>query len=172
MTMNKYVGKFILLLAAILMMVPQVVFAESDHIGCAVCGMYTDVYQHTATHLKYKDGREVATCGVACMMRLINDQGGPDAFSEMAVLGWTSKKSVSASEATYVIGSKIIPDMMPNLIAFSSKQNAEAFRGENGGEILSFTQAFLSISPLGMIMSVKIQSAVVPVHGATMVGAG
>lgn len=170
--MGKYIRKYILLFATIFMLVPQASLAESSHIGCTVCGMYTDVYQHTATHLKYKDGNTAATCGVACLMRLINDQGGPDAFTELSVRGWTTKKMLQASEATYVIGSKIVPDMLPNLIAFSSREAAENFQKENGGDVLSFTQALLSISPMGMTMPVKLQSAVVPAKGATGFGVG
>jgi len=133
--------------------------------------MYTDIYQHTATEVTYKGGEKTQTCGIACLMRLINDNGGPDAFEKIMVRGWSSKEQIDATKAYYVIGSKIVPDMLPNLIAFINKDAAIEFQKENGGEVLSFTQAMLSVSPMGMTMPVKVQSAAVPAKGATGVGA-
>jgi nitrous oxide reductase accessory protein NosL len=140
--------------------------------SCDVCGMYIDEFHDTATELTFKDGHKVEACGVACMLRLINDNGGPDAFTRLIVRDWGTKSLVTASEATYVIGSRIIPDMMPNIIAFKDKQSAEAFVAKEGGELLDLTQALLSISPMGMTMPTRIKSAVIPPKGSLAFGGG
>jgi nitrous oxide reductase accessory protein NosL len=139
---------------------------------CSICGMYIDQFHDTSTRLTLKDGTIMEGCGVACMFRLINDKGGPDAFSKLEVHDWQSKTFTAAADALYVIGSRKIPDMMPNLIAFAKREEAEAFRTREGGEILNFTQGLMSISPMGMTMPAKIKTAVISPKGALGVGAG
>lgn len=147
-----------------------VVAAERQ--SCHLCGMYIDQYQHTATLLKDKEGRETATCGVADMIRFIEDSGGPDAFTSIQVTDWNSGRKTAASSATYVIGSDLVPDMIPNVIAFSSKEEAEHFIQKHGGATVSFTQALLSISPVGITMPTRINQAVPPPQGALSIGVG
>ncbi len=79
---------------------------------------------------------------------------------------------MDAANATYVIGSDLVPDMIPNLIAFADKKAAEQFIGKHGGALLSFTQALLSISPMGMTMPARMNTAVVPPKGAVGMGVG
>ncbi|MEJ2690924.1 MAG: nitrous oxide reductase accessory protein NosL [Deltaproteobacteria bacterium] len=140
--------------------------------SCQICGMYIDQYQHTAAYLVDRQGNSEATCGVADMIRYIEDAGGPDAFSSIKVTDWISGNKVDAANATYVIGSDLVPDMIPNLIAFADKDAAEQFIGEHGGALLSFTQALLSISPMGMTMPTRINPAVLPPQGAAGIGVG
>ena len=140
--------------------------------SCHLCGMYIDQYQHTAALLIDKDGKETATCGVADMIRFIEDSGGPDAFTSIKVVDWDTEQRIDADSATYVIGSDLVPDMVPNIIAFSTKEAAEKFIDEHGGAIMNFTQALLSISPMGMTMPTRINQAVTPPKGAFGVGAG
>jgi nitrous oxide reductase accessory protein NosL len=163
-----------ILLILFLLYIPALALAEKGEgrHSCKVCGMYIDQYEHTAAILTLKNGEKTETCGVADMIRIINDQGGPDAFSSIMVHDWKSRELIPAAEATYVIGSKVIPDMTPNIIAFKNKEDAEAFRAEEGGELLSFTQALLSISPMMMTMPTRIKTAVLPPKGALGVGVG
>ena len=144
---------------------------EGRH-DCGVCGMYIDQFRYTSTRLTLKNGEKFETCGVACMLRLVNDRGGPDAFSSIEVHDWKEKEFIPAAAATYVIGSKKVPDMMPNLIAFKNKEDAEAFRIREGGETLGFTQALLSISPMGMTMPTRIKTAVLSPKGSLAAGIG
>ena len=62
--------------------------------------------------------------------------------------------------------------MMPNIIAFKSNEDAEAFKAKEGGEILDFTQALLSISPMGMTMPTRIKTAVLSPKGSLAAGVG
>lgn len=140
--------------------------------SCGICGMYIDQFRNTSARLTMKDGGKAETCGVACMLRFVNDKGGPGAFSSVEVHDWKSKDYVPAATATYVIGSRVVPDMMPNLIAFRNRDDAEAFKAKEGGELLEFTQALLSISPMGMTMPSRIKTAVLSPKGALGVGGG
>ena len=49
---------------------------QHERPSCRVCGMYIDQYQKSAAELVYKDGRKEYTCGVACMLREVEDAGG------------------------------------------------------------------------------------------------
>jgi len=158
----------------LLLCVPVIASAE-ENVGrhsCGICGMYIDQFHKTSTRLTLKNGEKFETCGVACMLRLINDKGGPDAFSSIEVHDWENNVFIPAAEATYVIGSKKVPDMMPNIIAFKNKEEAEAFKAKEGGEILDFTQALLSISPMGMTMPTRIKTAVLSPKGSLAAGVG
>ena len=79
----------------------------ADREGCTVCGMYIDQYQKTAGKLEYKDGRVVQSCGLACLLRLVDDAGGPDAFKSLQVKDWVVGLPIAAKRATYVISSKV-----------------------------------------------------------------
>ena len=63
---------------------------EQRH-SCGICGMYIDQFHNTSTQLTLKNGEKFETCGVACMLRSINDKGGPDAFSSIEVHDWKDK---------------------------------------------------------------------------------
>lgn len=143
-----------------------------ERTGCQVCGMYIDQYQKTAGKLEYKDGKIVESCGIACLLRMVEDSGGPDAFKSILVRDWISGNRVSADKAFYVLSSRIIPDMLPSIIAFQDPEDARLFREEYGGEILGFTEALLVISPTAMTMPARIKTAVVPAQGAFGLGLG
>jgi len=149
---------------------PYAAEADDGRDECPVCGMYIDLYQKTACEIVYKDGKRVHACGVACMLRIVNDKGGPDAFSSITVRDWTTGQTTPADKAFYVIGSNVVPDMIPNIIAFSEKKTAEEFKTSRGGEMMDFTQALLSISPMGQTNPTKIPPAVLPPRGAFGVG--
>ncbi|MDD5577691.1 MAG: nitrous oxide reductase accessory protein NosL [Methylobacter sp.] len=96
------------------------VSAEETHKreSCRVCGMYIDQYQKSAAELVFKDGQKEYACGVACMLREVEDAEGISAFQSVKVHDWVSGELVDAEIATYVIGSEVIPDMVPNLHRF------------------------------------------------------
>lgn len=168
--MNKILAVFFILILS----VTSAASAEEteDRHSCGICGMYIDQFHDTSTQLTLKNGEKSETCGVACMLRNINDKGGPDAFSSIDVHDWKDKVVTPAAEATYVIGSKMMPDMMPNIIAFKNREDAEAFKANEGGEIINFTQALMSISPMGMTMPTRIKTAVLSPQGSLAAGAG
>ena len=148
------------------------VSAEEAHkrASCRVCGMYIDQYQKSAAELVYQDGQKEYTCGVACMLREVEDAGGISAFKSVQVHDWVSGKLVDAEAATYVIGSQVIPDMVPNYIAFAKREEAEAFMAKQGGEIMDFNFAYRDVSEVGTTTPFRIRTAVTPGAGNFSVG--
>lgn len=134
--------------------------------SCKVCGMYIDQYIKSAAELVYKDGTIEHTCGVACMLRVVDDEGGLDAFKSVQVHDWVSGKLVDAETATYVMGSSVIPDMIPNYIAFAKKEEAGAFAAKKGGDVIDFAAAFADVSPQGTTAPFRVRTAVAPGAGA------
>ena len=155
-----------------ILLVSAAVSAEEKHKRetCRVCGMYIDEYKRSAAELVYKDGHKEYTCGVACMLRVINDEGGMSAFSSVKVHDWLSGKLVDAESATFVLGSDVIPDMVPNYIAFATREEAEAFAAKEGGEVIDFDVAYRDISPVGTTTPFRVRTAVTPGKGAFAVG--
>ena len=148
-----------------LLLMPVLAFAdEHEHAtgreSCKVCGMYIDRYQKTAAELVYKDGTVEHTCGVACMLRVIDDEGSMSAFKSVKVHDWNSGKMVDAQTATYVMGSKVIPDMVPNYIAFAKREEAEAFAAQKGGDVIDFDAAVADVSPVGTTSPFRVRTAV------------
>jgi nitrous oxide reductase accessory protein NosL len=155
-----------------LLLLPAWVSAEEPHErpSCRVCGMYIDQYRKSAAELVFKDGQKQYTCGVACMLREIDDAGGMSAFESVKVHDWVSGKLVDAEEATYVLGSRVIPDMVPNYIAFADRGEAEAFAAEEGGDVIDFTAAYADVSPVGTTAPFRIRTAVTPGKGNFSIG--
>lgn len=137
--------------------------------SCRVCGMWIDQYQHTAVELVYIDGKVEHTCGVACMLRIVSEQG-PSSFRSIRITDWNSKEAFDAASAWYSVGSAKIPDMLPNYIAFSDRQVAEAFSEKEGGRIIDFTEALEMTSPRGMTQPFRIRQAVTSGAGSFGVG--
>ncbi|MHB1014925.1 MAG: nitrous oxide reductase accessory protein NosL [Desulfurivibrionaceae bacterium] len=106
------------------------------------------------------------------MLRLVSDAGGVEAFASVVVHDWVSGKEIAAAGATYVIGSDMVPDMIPNIIVFADQDGAKKFISEHGGQSLTFSQALLAVSPMGMTMPNRVNSAVPPPMGSVSAGAG
>ena len=106
------------------------------------------------------------------MLRLVADAGGVEAFASVLVHDWLSGKEIPAVGAIYVIGSDLVPDMIPNIIAFADQDGAKKFISEHGGQQLTFSQALLAVSPMGMTMPSRVNSAVPPPKGSVSFGAG
>lgn len=155
-----------------LTMISNWVSAEEAHKreSCRVCGMYIDQYQKSAAELVLKDGQKEYTCGVACMLREVQDAGGIAEFKSVKVHDWVSGKLVNAEDAIYVLGSNVIPDMVPNYIAFAKREEAEAFVAKEGGEIIDFNIAYDDVSPVGTTSPFRIRTAVTPGKGNFSVG--
>jgi len=152
----------------LLMLIAVQVSAHEQHeprASCRVCGMWIDEYRKSAAELVYKDGSKEYTCGVACMLREIDDAGGLSAFRSVKVHDWVSGELVDAQTATYVLGSNVIPDMVPNYIAFAKREEAEAFAAKEGGEVIDFTIAYDDVSPVGTTAPFRIRTAVTPGKG-------
>ncbi len=165
-------GMMALAVALLIGLVGTAFGAEAGRPGCRLCGMYLDLYPRTVAQATDKAGQTESVCGVADLIRLVSEAGGPNAFSRIVVHDFASGAEVAAAEASYVIGSDMVPDMIPNLIAFGDQAAAEKFRQEHGGEIITFDQALNAISPMGMTMPVRIEQAVPAPAGSFNFGVG
>lgn len=138
--------------------------------ACRVCGMWIDQYIKTAGYIVYKNDDKAYTCGVACLLREIDDAGGIAELKSAKVTDWVSGELVDAETATFVLGSQVIPDMLPNYIAFAKREEAEAFAAKEGGEVIDFNVAFSDVSPVGTTAPFRIRTAVTPGAGNFSVG--
>ncbi len=158
-------------LIAVALMVASTVQGEERE-SCKLCGMYIDLYQKTSAKITTGGGAVEKTCGGADMLRMVADAGGASAFSSVIVHDWVSGKEIAAKDATYVIGSNLVPDMIPNIIAFADKNEAKTFMTEHGGADLTFDQALQAIAPMGMTMPNRVLSAVPQPKGSSNIGVG
>ncbi len=139
---------------------------------CPVCGMYIERYRKTAFKLLFKNGKESYYCGVACGFRDINDHGGLEAVKEGCATDWIRQKPIDFRQATYVIGSDLIPDMIPNILPFASHEEAERFIRKHGGKIESLESLLALISPVGMTVPFRIPPAATPPKNVFAVALG
>lgn len=144
---------------------------EEEREECKVCGMYIDQYLRSAGELVHKDGSKEHTCGVVCLLRILEDEG-IDEFISINVHDWNTGRVVDARKATYSIGSRVIPDMIPNFIAFETKEGAEDFQAKKGGDVVTFMQAMQIISPRGQTVPFRLQTAVMTGKGSFGMGLG
>lgn len=156
--------KFCVTVFCLFLLIPSFVRAGEERKSCQVCGMWIDLYQRTECELAYNDGKTEHVCGVACMLRVVQEKG-VDSFQSIRVKDWNKGTDLDARNAWYSIGSQLIPDMIPNFIAFSDRNDAEAFAAEKGGEVISFVSAMETISPRGQTQPFRIRQAVTPGKG-------
>ncbi len=161
--------KFFVMGFCLFLLIPTSARAGEERESCHLCGMWIDQYQRTACELVHNDGKTEHTCGVACMLRIVQENG-VSAFRSIRVKDWNNGTGVDSRDAWYSIGSRLIPDMIPNYIAFADRIEAEVFAAEKGGAVLSFVSAMETISPRGMTQPFRIRQAVTPGQGSFGLG--
>lgn len=113
----------------------------SDRYWCSVCGMSLKEYYKTNHAVKLKDNTYKQYCSLRCLAFDYNNI--KNNISELLVVDAAKEKFINAYTAFYLLGSKI-PGTMTKVskIAFKDKKDAEKFKTQHGGEIVSFKQAF------------------------------
>lgn len=106
---------------------------------CGQCGMDLSKYQRTRYEIRWGDGTVTKTCGVQC--GLTQQILHRDKFKSSVARDYFSGKTFDAGTGFYVFGSKVIADMAPGFIAFRQRADAEKFRKESGGQVLTFDEA-------------------------------
>ncbi len=169
----KFASVWLVVFFGFLLFLPMPGSAEVDAHGvelkkqsCRVCGMNIQEYKRSAGRLVWKDGSYQYTCGIACTLREIEDAGGLGKFQSVLVHDWNSGKEIDIKDATFVVGSDVIPDMIPNYIAFETFEAAEKFRREKGGDIMTYALAFEDSSPRGNTVPFRVRTAVTPGRNA------
>ena len=108
---------------------------------CPVCGMFVDKYPRFAAKVTITSGESFYFDGIKDLLKFITapKEYLPSFKGEVAridVSDYYTLRRLDAKEAVYVIGSDIFGPMGRELIPFESRQSAEGFIKDHGGEIL------------------------------------
>ena len=112
---------------------------------CNFCKMNIVDKQHAA-QLVTKKGKQYKYDAIECM---VNDLSKNENLKEVAVMlvsNYGEGVMTNATSATYLISEKIKSPMGANLSAFSSRETAEKFLKENGGELFTWEQLKVKLS--------------------------
>ncbi len=105
---------------------------------CSVCGMNLKMFYKTNHAIKLGDGTAKQYCSIRCLC--VDKPNYKNHIEEVLVADAKSEKLINVEDAFYVIGSKARGTMTKtSKIAFSSKEDAEAFSEKfSGQKILNF----------------------------------
>ena len=121
-----------------------VVSAQDDikmYPSCKYCGMDRAKFAHSRVLLTYEDGAAVGMCSIHCAAvdLAINIDKTPKAVQ---VGDYVTKGLIDAEKASWVIGGSKMGVMTKKAKwAFGTREAAENFAKENGGEITGYDKA-------------------------------
>ena len=104
---------------------------------CQLCGMDA-AKSETEFILHLKEKPDMHACCINCARRIMNKLG-PEVTS-VTTLDFRTRKHVPAPDALYLKGGQLIPkgSMMPFILAFGTREDAETFKAKYGGDICTF----------------------------------
>ena len=119
---------------------------------CEICGMGIIKGGKGNFVIELKDGSTRTTDSPDCGMLLRGNLS--DNVKSAKVTDYNTKELINADSAYYVKGAdittkkdKLEKGLMPNsMVAFSTKEKAEAFQKEHGGEVLNYEAAVKSLA--------------------------
>jgi nitrous oxide reductase accessory protein NosL len=142
--MNSF-AKWSLAVLVLVLSVPGLARAAAPDVGqapsCRQCGMDRDKYAHSRVLVEFDDGTSIGSCSIRCAaVELANAiDKSPKAIR---VGDYATKELIDAEKAAWVLGGKAKGVMTARgKWAFASKEAAEAFVKENGGEIVTWDEA-------------------------------
>ncbi|MBN2825126.1 MAG: nitrous oxide reductase accessory protein NosL [Campylobacterales bacterium] len=116
----------------------QILQDGKNKMYCPLCGMTLPMFyktNHAATH----KGHTKQYCSMHC---LANDKANGVELSDIKVVDTATLAFIDATKAFYVVGSSKKGTMsMVSKYAFGTKEGADAFAKEFGGEVKSFDEA-------------------------------
>ena len=121
-----------------------VAFAQEDvtkHPSCSYCGMDRAKFAYSRVFIEYNDGSTFGACSIHCAAidMAVHIDKSPNAIG---VGDYGTKKLIDAEKAFWVIGGNKMGVMTKRAKwAFESKEDAEKFMKENGGQAADFEQA-------------------------------
>ncbi len=111
----------------------------ADKFSGVVCGMNLPKFYKT-NHSAELDGKARQYCSLHCVAEDLHIKRLP--LQKIKVVDAKTLRFIDAKQAFYVVGSKKAGTMTPtSKYAFASRKDAEAFRADNGGEIMDFDRA-------------------------------
>lgn len=118
-------------------------FADTDidqHRDCKHCGMDRKVLDYSRMLVKYKDGKDVGTCSLHCVVTELNSNVGE--VLSIKAADHNSRQMIDAEKAVWVIGGKKRGVMtMRAKWAFATREAAQIFIDEYGGKIATWSEA-------------------------------
>jgi copper chaperone NosL len=109
--------------------------------SCKLCGMDRDQFAHSRFLIEYDDGSSFGACSIHCagVDLVLNIDKTP---KSLQVGDYGTKKLIEAETATWVIGGSK-PGVMTKRAkwAFETKEDAEKYVKENGGQVATFDLA-------------------------------
>lgn len=114
---------------------------QAEHPNCPYCGMDRTKFAHSRVYLKYADGSSLGTCSLHCaaMDMALKIDKTP---AVIQVGDFDTKELIDAEKAIWVIGGSKMGVMTRRAKwAFGTRDAAEAFVKQSGGEIADFNQA-------------------------------
>ncbi len=123
--------------------VSATVFGQEDvkkYSSCQYCGMDREKFSHSRVLIEYEDGTIVALCSLHCAAvdLAINIDKTPKVIW---VADHGTKTLVDVEKASWVIGGSKMGVMTKRAKwAFETKEGAETFKRENGGDPATFEQ--------------------------------
>jgi len=106
---------------------------------CHYCKMNIVDKQH-ASQMVTKKGKQYKYDAIECMINELNKNGNYDDIAVFLVSDYGLGEMTDAKTATYLISEQIKSPMGANLSAFKSRERAEKFQKENGGELFDWEQ--------------------------------
>jgi copper chaperone NosL len=111
---------------------------------CHFCKMNIVDKQHAAQMVTQK-GKQYKYDAIECMINELNKTGNIDDIAIFLISDYGLGEMTDAKTATYLISDKIKSPMGANLSGFSTKERAEKFQKESGGELYSWEEILVKI---------------------------
>ena len=121
---------------------------------CAICGMSLKMFYKTSHAVDKKQ-----FCSMRCLV--VDMQENNISLDGVKVVDAKTEKLISAKDAFYVVGSKVMGTMSKvSKLAFANKDDAEQFVKEHEGKVVSFQEALSMAkeslkSDIAMVMKKK-----------------
>jgi copper chaperone NosL len=120
------------------------VFADTDidqHRDCKHCGMDRKAFGYSRMLVEYKDGKNVGTCSLHCVVTELNSNKSGEVIS-FKVADRNTRQLIDAEKAVWVIGgSKRGVMTMRAKWAFATRDAAQLFVDDYGGTIATWSEA-------------------------------
>lgn len=113
----------------------------SQHRECSECGMDRKAYGFSRMLVIFSDGKEVGVCSLHCAVQVMDSKKG-ETVKALLVADRNSHDLVAAEKAFWVLGGEKRGVMtMRAKWAFTTKEAAQDFVKEYGGEIVTWDEA-------------------------------
>lgn len=133
---------------------------EPPHPGprdrCAVCGMFVAEYPNWVAAVVLEEGGTLFFDGPKDMFRFVHepkkyahdDDIDRDEMVQIWVTDYYTTRMIDAEAASYVLGSDVMGPMGAELVPFATREQAESFRADHGGErVLTFQEVAPELVP-------------------------